>query len=186
MTGQIHELWPEGALKRKTGTLLTVQWLRLHLPRQGVQVQSREAKIPYASWPKNQNIKQKQHCNKFSCCLVAKLGQILLLSSGLIAQQVPLSMGFPRQEDWSGLPFPSPGDLPNPGIEPTSLALAGGFFNTEPPGKSHNKFNEDFKNDSHQNKRKEKQKSSYHTDDNNDFIGKRGVGGGNQKMSLEK
>ena len=46
-------------------------------------------------------------------------------------------MGFPRQEYWSGLPFPSPGDLPDPGIEPTSLAspaLAGGFFTTEPPG----------------------------------------------------
>ena len=46
-------------------------------------------------------------------------------------------MEFPRQEDWSGLPFPSPGDLPNPGIELESLvspALAGGFFTTEPPG----------------------------------------------------
>ena len=37
-----------------------------------------------------------------------------------VACQAPLSMGFPRQECWSGLPFPSPGDLPNPGIEPTS------------------------------------------------------------------
>ena len=44
-------------------------------------------------------------------------------------------MGFSRQEYWSRLPFPSPGDLPNPGIEPTSLALAGGFFTTEPSGK---------------------------------------------------
>ena len=51
------------------------------------------------------------------------------------AHQVPLSMGFTRQKYWSGLPFPSPGDLPNPGIEPTSLGLAGGFFTTEPPGK---------------------------------------------------
>ena len=45
----------------------------------------------------------------------------------------PLSMGFSRQEYWSGLPFPSPGDLPNPGIEPASLtspALAGGFFSS--------------------------------------------------------
>ena len=39
-------------------------------------------------------------------------------------------MGFSRQEYWSGLPFPSPGDLPDPGIEPTSPALAGGFFAT--------------------------------------------------------
>ena len=40
-----------------------------------------------------------------------------------VAYQAPLSMGFPRQEYWSGLPFPSPGDLPNPGIEPGSSAL---------------------------------------------------------------
>ena len=45
-----------------------------------------------------------------------------------------LSMGFPRQEYWSGLPFPSPEDLSDPGIEPTSPALAGGFFTIEPPG----------------------------------------------------
>jgi len=44
-------------------------------------------------------------------------------------------MGFPRQECWNGLPFPSPGDLPNSEIEPRSLALAGGFFTPEPPGK---------------------------------------------------
>ena len=50
------------------------------------------------------------------------------------ACQAPLSMGFPRQEYWTGLPFPPPGDHPDPGIEPSS-ALAGGFFITEPPGK---------------------------------------------------
>ena len=53
------------------------------------------------------------------------------------AHQAPLSMGFPRQEDWSGLPFPHLGDLPHPGIEPTSTAspeFAGGFFITEPTG----------------------------------------------------
>ena len=44
-------------------------------------------------------------------------------------------MGFPRQEYWSRLPFPSPGDLPDPGIEPVSPALAGRFFTTEPPDK---------------------------------------------------
>ena len=52
-----------------------------------------------------------------------------------VAHQVPLSMGFPRQEYWSDLPFSSPGALPAPGIEPKSPALAGGFFTTEPPGK---------------------------------------------------
>ena len=50
-----------------------------------------------------------------------------------VARQAPLSMGFSRQEYWSGLPFPSPGDLPHLGIEPVSLkspALAGGLFTT--------------------------------------------------------
>ena len=52
--------------------------------------------------------------------------------------QAALSMGFPKQEFWSGLPFPLPGDLLHPGIKPTSPstpALAGGFFTTEPLGK---------------------------------------------------
>ena len=53
-----------------------------------------------------------------------------------VACQAPLSMGFSRQEEyWSGLPFPSPGDLPDPGTEPASPVLAGRFFTTEPPGK---------------------------------------------------
>ena len=52
--------------------------------------------------------------------------------------QAPLSMGFPRQEYWSGLSFPSPENFPDPGIKPTSPALAGGFFTTEPPGKTVN------------------------------------------------
>ena len=46
-----------------------------------------------------------------------------LVTPWTVDQQVPLSMGFPRQEYWSGLPFPSPGDLPDPGIEPASSAL---------------------------------------------------------------
>ena len=52
-----------------------------------------------------------------------------------VAQQAPLSTGFSRQEYWSGLPFPSPGDLPDPGIKSSFPALAGGFFTTGPPGK---------------------------------------------------
>ena len=51
------------------------------------------------------------------------------------ARHAPLSMGFPRQESWSRLPFPPPGAPPDPGIESPSPALAGGFFTTEPPGK---------------------------------------------------
>ena len=49
--------------------------------------------------------------------------------------QVPSSMGFSRQEYWSGLPFPSPGDLPNPGIEPGSHTLWADTLLSEPPGK---------------------------------------------------
>ena len=51
-----------------------------------------------------------------------------------VARQAPLYMGFPRQEYWSGLPFPSPGNIPNPGMELTYSALADGFFTAEPPG----------------------------------------------------
>ena len=52
-----------------------------------------------------------------------------------IARQAPLSMGFSRQEYWSGLPFPSPGDLPNPRIEPGSPALQADSLSSEPLGK---------------------------------------------------
>ena len=54
---------------------------------------------------------------------------------GAVAHKAPLSVGFSRQEYWSGLPLPPPGDLPNPGMEPTSPALAGRFFTTELRGK---------------------------------------------------
>ena len=56
-------------------------------------------------------------------------------TSWSVAHQAPLSMEFSRQECWSQLPFPTPGDLPDPGVEPKSPALAGGFCTTEPPGK---------------------------------------------------
>ena len=52
-----------------------------------------------------------------------------------VAYQASPSMGFSRQECWSGLPFPSPGDLPDPGIEPESPALEEDALTSEPPGK---------------------------------------------------
>ena len=52
-----------------------------------------------------------------------------------VAHQAPPSMGFSRQEYWSGVPFPSPGDLPNPGIEPRSPVLESDALTSEPPGK---------------------------------------------------
>ena len=68
------------------------------------------------------------------CCLIAKLC-LTLWTAWTVAHQALLSMGFPRQKYWSGLPFPSPRDLPDPGIETASPALAGRFFTAEPPGK---------------------------------------------------
>ena len=62
----------------------------------------------------------------FSCSVISDS----FATPWTVAHQTPLSMGFPRQEYWSGLPWPPPGDLPNPGIEPASPALAGGFFTT--------------------------------------------------------
>ena len=56
-----------------------------------------------------------------------------------IAHQAPLSKGFCRQEYWSGLPFPSPEDLPDPGIKPRSPALQADALTSEPPGKKSGK-----------------------------------------------
>ena len=63
-------------------------------------------------------------------CVVAKLYPIFA-APWTVAPEAPLSMEFPRQEYWSRLAFPSPDDLPNPGIELASTALAGRFFATE-------------------------------------------------------
>ena len=63
------------------------------------------------------------------------LSHVWLSTPWAVAHQAPLSMGFLRQEYWSGLPFLPPGDLPYAVVKPMSPALAGGFFTTEPPGK---------------------------------------------------
>jgi len=69
------------------------------------------------------------------CVCVQSLTHVwLFATTRTVACQAPLSIVFSRQEYWSGLPFPPPGDLPNPGIKPVSPALAGGFFTTEPLG----------------------------------------------------
>ena len=59
----------------------------------------------------------------------------LFVTPWTVAHQAPLSMRFSRQEYWSGLPFPSPGDLPDPGIEPRSPKLQADALTSEPPGK---------------------------------------------------
>ena len=86
------------------------------------------------------NKHMKRYSAMFVCVCVCVCAQTnsTLCSSMDLAHQAPLSMGFSRQEYWSGLSFPSPGVLPDPGIEWESLAspaLAGGFLTTEPPGK---------------------------------------------------
>ena len=89
-----------------------------------------------ASWMKQYHT--ERHIRKVtlerSCCAQSRP---TLQPHGL-ARQAPLSMGFCRQEYWSELPFPPPGDLPNTGIERVSLAssaLTGEFFTTETPRK---------------------------------------------------
>ena len=70
-----------------------------------------------------------------SCCVISLVQ--LFVTPWAVARQAPLSMEFSRQECWSGLPFPFPGDLPDPEIKPASFAspaLAGRFFTTEPRG----------------------------------------------------
>ena len=76
--------------------------------------------------------------NKYSniCTCAQSLSRVqLFVTPRLVAYQALLSVGFPKQENLSGLLFPSPGYLPNPGTEPVFPALAGEFFIPEPPGK---------------------------------------------------
>ena len=68
------------------------------------------------------------HAQSLTCVLLFVIPHPVVL-------QAPLSKGFPRQEYWRGLPFPPPGDLPNPGIEPWSPALQADSLPTEPPEK---------------------------------------------------
>ena len=71
----------------------------------------------------------------FVAAFVQLLNRVYFATPWTIAYQAPLSMGIPRQEYSCGLPSPSPGDIPNPGIEPTSPTLTGGLFTVKPPGK---------------------------------------------------
>ena len=75
-------------------------------------------------------------CLILNCCPLAK-SCLPLRDPRTVVHWPPPSMRFSRQEYWSGLPFPSPGDLPDPGIKPAFPALAGGFLPTEPSGKPH-------------------------------------------------
>ena len=80
-------------------------------------------------------LKLTQHCKQRCTCVCILSHVRFCVNLLIIACQAPLPMGFLRHEYWSGLPFPSPGDLPDPGIESASPTLAGGFFTAEQPGK---------------------------------------------------
>ena len=92
-----------------------------------------------------ETIKARDWITQFAFCIsslpymivkVKSLSRVRLFATPwTVAYQAPLSMGFSRQECWSGLPFPSPGDLPDPGIEPGSPTLQANVLPSEPPGK---------------------------------------------------
>ena len=71
------------------------------------------------------------------CIYVTSVMSDSLQPQGLSTGWAPLSIGFSRQESWSGLPWPPPGNLPDPGMEAKSPALAGGFFTTSATSEAH-------------------------------------------------
>ena len=115
-----------------------------------VEVREQEAwgwgilKVISSRWTEGFLNLNKKICTSSQLCRLVTLVVVIMLSHvwrfvtpWTVACQAPLSMGFSRQEYWSGLPFPPPRDLYDPGIKPTSLAspaLARGFFTTLPPG----------------------------------------------------
>ena len=98
------------------GLGLGVFWLRISLPSKDV--------LKFSFW---------------NCSLLLLFSRSIMSDSSVIpwtvAHQAPLFLGFPTKEQWSGLPFPSQGELPDLGVKPAAPALAGEFFTTEPPGK---------------------------------------------------
>ena len=126
---KIHSDFPTGRCSQSS--FLDSQWVVMVHVGTGIYEFSDEGHTAL-------NIKMSQqpqfeiilHC----CCSVTSVMSDSLWPYG--AHQAPLSMGLSRPEYWSGLPFPSLGDPPDPGIKPESLASAGGFLTAEPPGKS--------------------------------------------------
>ena len=85
--------------------------------------------------PKEKN--RRKHLSEIQHRLVKLLSHVrLFVTTWTVDHQAPPSMGFPRQECWSGLPFPSSGDLPDPGIKPGPPALQADSLSSEPPGES--------------------------------------------------
>ena len=98
-------------------------------------MRARKVKAKGRKWERERE--EREFVEIISVCSVTKLCPTLCDHMDC-SRQAPLSMEFSRQEYWSGLPFPPPGDLPDPGIKPmspASLELAGGFFTSELTGK---------------------------------------------------
>ena len=90
-------------------------------------------------WQGLQQLRGGHNCYVVLCCVSQSVSSNSVIP-WTIADQAPLSIGFSRQEYWNGLPFPSPGDLPDPGIEPRSTALQADALLSEPPGKTNKEF----------------------------------------------
>ena len=90
------------------------------------------AKRAYPQWTIIQSLKAVKDC--YMLCVLSRSVMSDSATPQTVALQAPLSMGFSRQDDWSGLPCLPPGDLPNPGIEPRSPALQADSLPSEPPG----------------------------------------------------
>ena len=85
-------------------------------------------------------------CHCYCAYVLSRFSHVPLFATvWTVARQAPLSMGYFRQEYWSGLPFPSPGDLPNPGIEPGSPALQADSLLSEPLGKPYSTIEQALK-----------------------------------------
>ena len=135
----LHGIFPTQGLN---SALLHCRQILYHLIHQGSPM---EHQIKIYNQIYNQYNQSNCICNTcyilpvllFSCSVMSNCFTIPLT----VAHQSPLSMGFHRQEYWSGLPFPSPGNLPNPRSKPLAPALADGFFSIEPSGKPCNMCN---------------------------------------------
>ena len=118
------------------------EWRGSVLPKCSIYLSNHQSKIQVIICPceacyilkSKAEVKSNEH-STFPCVCTQSLGHVRLgATPWTVAHQAPLSMGFPRQEDCSGLPFPPPGGVLHPGAEPRSPALAGEFFTTGPLG----------------------------------------------------
>ena len=117
-------------LENGNGTLKIILW-KLNFPVK-YKVIPEESEVNSVQKVNTELTKLKVYSTFDSMKLLSRVR--LFATPWTVAHQAPQSMGFSRQEYWSGLPFPSPGDLPDPGIKPGSPALRADALLSEPPG----------------------------------------------------